>query len=314
MTDVVTFGEVMAAMRADHPLRLGGPLTLSVAGSEGTVAIGLRRLGHSVTWAGRVGDDELGALVVRTLRAEGVEVHAAVDPDAATGALLFEQRLADLVRVTYLRSGSAATRLTWQDVTAALAEAPAVLHVSGITAALGPGPCEAVHRGVRTAHDAGSIVSLDINYRSRLGSRADWSAALQPVLPLVHVVTGCADELAIITPTGNADVASQAGALLDLGVQEVLVTYGADGAALHTTAGVVEQPAVPVRAVDPVGAGDAFVAGYLSGLLDGLPAAERLVRAVTLGAFAVSTVGDWEGLPDRRELGLLHAPAGSTLR
>jgi 2-dehydro-3-deoxygluconokinase len=289
----------MAALRADRPLRLGGSLSLSIAGSEGNVAIGLRRLGHSVAWVGRVGDDELGALVVRTMRAEGVTVHASVDAGAPTGALLFEQRLADVVRVTYLRSGSAATQLSWSDAQDVLSRQPRMLHVSGITTALGPGPRDAVHRAVQAAHDAGSVVSVDINYRSRLGSREQWAAALQPVIPLATVVFGAADEMDIVDTVG---------------VPEVVVTYGADGAALHTAEGVLEQPAVPVRAVDPVGAGDAFVAGYLSGMLDDLPAADRLRRAVTLGAFAVSTIGDWEGLPDRSELSLLDAPPGSTLR
>jgi 2-dehydro-3-deoxygluconokinase len=63
-----------------------------------------------------------------------------------------------------------------------------------------------------------------------------------------------------------------------------------------------------------VGAGDAFVAGYLSGLLDGLDLAARLDRAVTTGAFAVAAPGDWEGLPTRRELALLQSPPGTTLR
>lgn len=69
--EVVTFGETMAGFRAAGPLRLGGPVQLSVAGAESNVAIGLARLGHRVAWAGRVGADELGALVLRTLRAEG---------------------------------------------------------------------------------------------------------------------------------------------------------------------------------------------------------------------------------------------------
>lgn len=78
--EVMTFGETMAALRAHGALRLGGSLGLSVAGAESNVAIGLARLGHRVNWAGRVGADELGALVLRTLRAEGVDTgHAATD-------------------------------------------------------------------------------------------------------------------------------------------------------------------------------------------------------------------------------------------
>ena len=70
-----------------------------------------------------------------------------------------------------------------------------------------------------------------------------------------------------------------------------------------------------MTAVDTVGAGDAFTAGYLSGHLDGLDVADSLRRAVTLGAFAVSTRGDWEGLPRRDELSLLDGlEMGSTIR
>ena len=65
--------------------------------------------------------------------------------------------------------------------------------------------------------------------------------------------------------------------------------------------------------VDTVGAGDAFTAGYLSALLDGEPMDERLLRGVTLGAFAVAAPGDWENLPDRGELSLIQS-AGSTIR
>lgn len=80
-----------------------------MAGAESNVAIGLARLGHRVRWAGRVGADELGALVLRTLRAEGVDIgHAATDETGRpTGLLLTEPRLGTLTRVSYYRAGSA---------------------------------------------------------------------------------------------------------------------------------------------------------------------------------------------------------------
>ncbi|MEU9671861.1 PfkB family carbohydrate kinase, partial [Streptomyces bobili] len=95
---------------------------------------------------------------------------------------------------------------------------------------------------------------------------------------------------------------------------EVVVKRGADGAEVFDASGSTARPAVPVTVKDTVGAGDAFVAGYLSGLLDGEDIAGRLERAVTVGAFAVGSAGDWEGLPARDELGLLRAAPGSTLR
>ena len=115
--DVVTFGETMAALRSTGPLRMGGSLALSVAGAEANVAIGLARLGHGAAWTGRVGDDELGALVVRTLRAENVDVSdVVVDRSRPTGLVLFERRLGDVTRVQYHRSGSAGSGLDVADL------------------------------------------------------------------------------------------------------------------------------------------------------------------------------------------------------
>jgi 2-dehydro-3-deoxygluconokinase len=81
-----------------------------------------------------------------------------------------------------------------------------------------------------------------------------------------------------------------------------------------TADGATDRAARQVDAVDLVGAGDAFVAGYLSGLLDGADIPARLHRAVTTAAFAVATPGDWEGLPTRDELGLFDQPDGTTFR
>src|SRR5690606_39077589 len=127
-------------------------------------------------------------------------------------------------------------------------------------------------------------------------------------------VIASADELDLVAEPGSDERTVVAG-LLCRGVQTVLVKLGAEGARAHTRDGVWHVPAVPVTAVDTVGAGDAFTAGYLSGLLDGLDLAARRRRAVTLGAFAFSGSGDWEGLPRRDELSLIgdHA-VGSTIR
>lgn len=313
MTDVLTLGETMAAFRASAPLRLGGPVQLSMAGAESTVAIGLARLGHRASWIGVTGADEPGELIRRTLRAEGVDLALArVDPDAPTGLILIESRVGDISRITYYRAGSAGSRLAASDVTAAFTGAespPRLLHITGITCALGSGPHEAVSTAVARARTAGSLVCLDVNYRQRLWSLTEAAAALRPLVPSIDIVIASDDELGVLT-----DAADPVRALRDAGVREVVIKHGAGGATSHSDLGSVHRPARQVSVVDTVGAGDAFVAGLLSGLLDGAEVDARLDRAVTTGAFAVATRGDWEGLPTRAELALLdHAP-GSAVR
>lgn len=315
VVDVVTFGETMAALRADGLIRLGATMRLSVAGAESNVAIGLARLGHRVRWTGLVGGDETGELVLRTLRAEGVDVaQARVDERGPTGLILFERRVGDVIRVIYHRAGSAASFLSPGDLLPSLDPPPRLLHVTGITPAVGPGPADTVRAAVRAATEAGVRVCLDVNYRARLWDRVRAAETLRPLVSSVSVLVASDDELELVAPASATTERDRVTALLDAGVAEVVIKRGRDGATVHTRNESIDAPARPVRVVDVVGAGDAFVAGYLSGLLDGLDLAGRLDRAVITGAFAVASLGDWEGLPTRAELGLLDTGPESTLR
>ncbi|WP_405468691.1 sugar kinase [Streptomyces canus] len=314
--EVVTFGETMAALRAQGALRLGGSLGLSVAGAESNVAIGLARLGHRVRWAGRVGADELGALVLRTLRAEGVDIDHAVtdDTDRPTGLLLTEPRLGTLTRVSYYRAGSAGSAVSPADVLPALTSGARILHLTGITPALSPSAAEAVLAAATTAREAGITVCLDVNYRSRLWSTDRARTALRPLLDHTDLLIASEDELPLVLEQPGADESEAVKGILAAGVTEVVVKRGARGATSVTADGATDRAARQVDAVDLVGAGDAFVAGYLSGLLNGADIPARLHRAVTTAAFAVATRGDWEGLPTRDELGLFDQPDGTTIR
>ncbi|MFD7923348.1 sugar kinase [Streptomyces sp. NPDC059740] len=314
--DVLTFGETMLAVQVPGPLTAGGRATTTVAGAESNVAVGLARLGHRAAWAGRLGADEPGRTILRALRGEGVDTgHATTDEAAPTGAMLRERRVADLARVHYWRTGSAAAQLTPAHLAPALAAGACVLHLTGITCALGPGPLAAVQAAAAHARAQGWTVCLDVNHRARLWDAQAAARALRPLLPLVDVVVASDDELPVVAGGDEADEESRVAALLAAGVTEVVVKRGASGAEVRTrSGGRLSAPAreVPVR--DTVGAGDAFCAGYLSGLLDGLDAGERLHRATVAGAFAVASTGDWEGLPHRDELALLDAAPGSAVR
>lgn len=316
---VFTFGESMVALRGSGPLKLGGTMTVSVAGAESNVAIGLARLGHPVHWAGAVGEDEAGELVLRTLRAEGVDVSgAARDAGAPTGLILFEPRLPELTRVHYYRAGSAGSRVS-ADVVGrafgALAEPPRVLHLTGITPALSPAARAAAERALELATEQGVLVCLDVNFRSQLWSTEQAASVMRSWAPRADVLVASDDELPLCLPAGSPEEpAPQAERLLAAGTGEVVVKLGAAGATAYTASGELHCAARPVRSVDAVGAGDAFVAGYLSALLDGAGTAGRLDRAVTTGAFAVASPGDWEGAPTRAELGLLAAGPGTVMR
>lgn len=113
MGGLVTIGESLALVttRDPEPLWNARGLELRVGGAESNVAIGVRRLGGEATWIGRVGDDELGQLVTRTLRAEQVHVVAAVDPVVPTSLMVKERASALAPRISYYRGGGPGARL-----------------------------------------------------------------------------------------------------------------------------------------------------------------------------------------------------------
>lgn len=311
--EVLTIGESMVSFRSEGPLVHGGSQVTRVAGAESNVAIGLARLGHAVGWAGRVGQDVFGALILRELQAEGVDTtHATVDPSRPTGLMFVERRTADLTRVEYRRAGSAGSALHREHLESALDARPRLVHLTGITPALSASARDAVRWTAETATATNALVSLDVNYRSRLWSRDQARAVLAPLARHAAYVIASEDELGLVADGTEDDAA---GALLELGVRSVAVKRGPLGATVHTSAGRIDMPAIRITAVDPIGAGDAFSAGYLSAVLDGLEPSECLRRGIVAGAFAASVRGDWDGAPNRAELGLLdHHTPGATLR
>jgi 2-dehydro-3-deoxygluconokinase len=298
---LITLGETMGLITQaglGH-VHSGEAMTFGMGGSESNVAIGVRRLGVPSTWIGRLGDDPPGRLIRRELRAEGVEVVATEDP-AATGLMTRWRPAAGRGHVIYHRRESAGSHLRADDVPEELVARAAVLHLTGITLALGAGPAGAVTRAIAAAREAGITVSFDVNYRRALWSEADAAAALTAVLADCDVVFAGLDEARILT--GHTAPSQAARALEALGPHQVLITLGERGCLARIDGTAFEVPAPAVTVVDTVGAGDAFVAGYLVELIAGVEPAQRLATAVMAGALAVTAPGDWEGMPDRSAL------------
>ncbi|WP_308166876.1 sugar kinase [Nocardia albiluteola] len=330
---LVTLGETMVALSSARPgpLRGARSLDLSMAGAEATVAIGIARLGHPATWIGRLGDDELGESVRAALRGQGVRVLARADAQAPTGLMIKERRTVDVSRVHYYRAGSAGSRLSPDDIDAEVIAQHGILHITGITPALSDTAASAVRTAVRAARAADVMVSFDVNYRSRLWTEAAAREQLSAVARLADIVFASVDELGLVTDGPLADPVAAAATLLDEGPARIVLTDGARGAisvgvSARGSAGslgsavaipgisVLRQPALPVRVADPVGAGDAFVAGYLSAVLDGLEETDRMHRAAAVAAICVGSEGDWEGLPTRAELTLAGLGGGTVAR
>src|SRR5207247_810608 len=146
---------------------------------------------------------------------------------------------------------------------------------------------------VEIAREAGTAVSLDLNYRKALWGPGEAGRQLRELVARADVVFATEQE-ARLAVDGD-DAAQLAPALAALGPAEALVKRGSRGVAAFCDEVPYDEPALRVTMVDPVGAGDAFAAGYLAERLQGRPVAERLATACATGAYAVTVSGDWEG-------------------
>jgi 2-dehydro-3-deoxygluconokinase len=310
MKPVVTLGETMGLFRAATTGALSevSEFELGFGGADSNVAIGLARLGTPVRWVGRVGSDGIGDRIIRSLVAEGVEVVAITDPDAVTGMMVKEQGTTDARPVIYYRTGSAGSRLTPDDVAGAEIETAALLHVTGITPALSETAHDAVLSAIRVAEATGIPISFDVNHRGSLWTGRDHAEVYRQLAASADIVFAGDDEARILVPDAGSPL-EQARAIAGMGPTQVIIKLGARGCVGWIDGVEYSQPALPITPIDTVGAGDAFVAGYLAELLAGRAAGERLRTASAVGAYACLHLGDWEGFPTRAELARLEAAA-----
>jgi len=191
------------------------------------------------------------------------------------GLMLAERRVADVSRVSYYRAGSAGSALSAADAAACLADAPRILHLTGITPALSASAAEAVTEAVRLARRAGALVSVDVNYRAKLWTPEQARPVLSELVRSAHIVIASEDELGLVV-SDPQDESAAAGELAAYGVNQLVIKRGARGATVWQEGVAHHAAAIPVPVLDTIGAGDAFTAGYLSGVLDGLPPAAAL--------------------------------------
>jgi len=317
--DLVGLGEVMLRLAAPPPQRLDQSVALDVqiGGSEANVMAAVARLGLLTAFISALPADHVwGDRTIRELTGHGVDCAGIVRRPGSRMGLYFLEYGAPPrpVRVLYDRRDSALSQLVADEIDWAIVHEARMVHLSGITAALGENLKGVLRRACREAQAAGVPISFDVNYRSRLWSAKEARDFLTELLPSVrYLFVGSDDAETVFELTGSPDRVLEGLARVAPGAT-IALTLGEAGSAVHDD-GHVLRPArlYTVTTVDRVGAGDAFAAGFLWRVLQERSMQEAVDAATALAALKCTIWGDI-ALVRRGELEELMASTHSEIR
>ena len=291
--DLIALGETMVALAPpfESSVRSASHLLVDHAGAESNTCVGLARLGFRVAWVSRLGADAAGERILDSLAGEGpgrIDTRwVRRDPARPTGLMVKEPG----VGVRYYRTGSAASEMSPADLDGVpLARARAVL-VTGVTALIGPQPHAA---GLALLTSAHGLRIVDPNLRHGLWGSDRRAELVRPFIDRCDLLLTGAQELGELF--GDGDAERMARQVAGRGVREVVVR---DAGAIGALAGG-EWRTIDIRreaAVDPIGAGDAFNAGYIGVRLRGGSIEDALRNGVRCGAAVTTAVSDTSGFP-----------------
>ncbi len=303
---IVLMGEPMGLFMANETGALSevDSFSVSIAGAEYNVAVGLARLGHTPAYCTRLGFDPLGERILRGMRQNHIATDLVMQTETAvTGFMMKSSTDQGDPDIAYYRKGSAASQITTHDIDALDLYGCERLHVTGIFPAVSASALAATKRLISRAKALELPVSFDPNLRPQLWeSEKKMVATLNSLAEGVETVLPGLGEGEILTgrntPEGVAEFYH------DLGVKNVVVKLGKEGAYFSEKGGQSGfSPAFPVRKkVDTVGAGDGFAAGVISALAEGETLEEAAFRGNVIGAVQITHRSDNEGLPTREEL------------
>ena len=332
MTKLVTFGETMVSYNATYvgPLDpdVDGPYEVYCAGAESNVCLDLQRLdvpGLETVWVSKLGMDAEGDAILCSLHGRTTVVAPQVQENPSGIAYVNHLDDGSIVK-SYRRKGSAASTLAFDDVRPHLAGADA-LHVTGITPALSPTTRETTFQSLEFSRQNEIPVTFDANYRPPIWDPPEARAVFDDMLPYSWVFKVGHDEAETVWGWGISPD-EYARRFQRINRRLVIVTRDADGAIAYDGTNLVEHPGYPIDFVDPVGAGDAFIAGFLAEIfrqdtIKGFFAAANAERHAALersmavanvcGALICTRRGDTEAMPTAQEVAaFLHTQRQSS--
>ena len=303
--DIVGLGEPMvefsqtsersSSREGDMPIWLQG-----FGGDTSNAVIAAARQGARAGYITRLGDDDFGRALLELWRRESVASDGvAIDPNASTAAYFIIYG-PDGHSFSYLRAGSAATRMSPDTLPRDVIRSTRILHVSGISQAISPSAADTVFAAIAEAQAAGTLVSYDSNLRLRLWPLARARAVTMAAMQEADIVLPGLDDVRQLT--GLTDPDAIADRLLAGRARIVAMTLGREGALIATREERRRVASLDVSAVDSSGAGDCFDGAFLAEWLRTSDPFEAGRYACVAAALSTRGKGAITPIPYRREV------------
>ncbi len=259
MSDLLAIGEALVELNQPSD---GAPFVQGFGGDTSNAMIAAARLGADAAYFTAIGTDRFGQALTELWMREGVDASRIVVNGGAHTGLYFVTHGSEGHSFSYMRAGSAASRIGESDLPVDRIRETKILHVSGISQAISSSAADAVFAAIDIARDAKRLVSYDPNLRLKLWPLRRARAIIHEAMRSCDIaLPGLDDALAL---SGLSAPDAIADFYLRLGARLVVVKLGKDGAVAATAKGRERIPARPVAAVDATGAGDCFDGAFLA--------------------------------------------------
>lgn len=337
MKKIITFGEILLRYSTNSGERISqaDQLTLHYGGAEANVGVSLSNFGYDVNLVSKIPDNSLGDAAERHFRSYGVQTNYVLKGGERLGTYYLETGIGERsAQVTYDRKHSSLTNLTKNEINfEKIFQGATLFHVSGITPALSPSLNEITLLLLKKAKETGVMTSFDFNYRSKLWSQKEAAEAIKPLLPYVDICS--CGELDAIHLLGIEKADESLGKEKKLNyyydkIQEMYpnISYMSStfrhviSASVNTLQGNLYTNGVlyhsKVHRIDPivdrVGGGDAFAAGIIHGIMDGMPSEQNVSFATAASALKHTVHGDCNVFSEKEIMAFMENSSGNIIR
>ena len=313
--DVTALGEGMLEFNQTTPGE--AQYLQGFGGDTSNAVIAAARAGARTAYLTRVGNDAFGRALLKLWNDEGVDTQAVQSASDAHTGIYFVTHGSKGHEFSYLRAGSAASRMTPAWLGAGTLTTPQevirqsrVLHASGISLAISSDACDTVFAAMKMARDAGTLVSFDSNLRLKLWPLDRARACIAQAVALSDIFLPSLEDMTVLTGLSEPD------AIVDWGhahgARTVVLKLGENGAVASDGTQRLHLPAQAVKPVDATGAGDCFCGNLLARIAQGNELRDATRWANAAAALAVQGYGAVAPLPRAADVTAFLAQRGDS--